>query len=94
MALVRKTNPRSEVSTSWGVCVNGEHMKVINNLLIILIALLIIAAGLAKVMLTPEKVLFLQSFGLINIVIIALVYFKFWEEFYFLIKKSDCMALS
>lgn len=46
-------------------------MRIINNLLIILISLLSIAAGLAKVMLAPQEVGFLQSFGLNNTAVIT-----------------------
>ena len=45
-------------------------MKIINNLLIIIIALLSITAGVAKVMLAPQELQFLQNFGLNHTLII------------------------
>jgi hypothetical protein len=45
-------------------------MKIVNNLLIIILALMSIAAGAAKIMLAPQEVQFLQSFGMNNPVII------------------------
>ena len=46
-------------------------MKIVNILIISVMALLSIAAGLAKVMQTEQEMAFLQSFGLNNAVIIA-----------------------
>ena len=46
-------------------------MKIVNILLIFVIALLSIAAGLAKVMQAEQEMEFLQSFGLSNVQIIA-----------------------
>ena len=44
-------------------------MKIINILIIVIIALLSIAAGLAKVMQAPQEMEFLQSVGLSKIII-------------------------
>lgn len=38
-------------------------MKILNVVLVVLVALLSVAAGAAKVMLAPQEVEFLQSFG-------------------------------
>ena len=46
-------------------------MKIVNILIIAVIALLSIAAGLAKVMQTEQEMEFLQSFGLNSVLIIA-----------------------
>jgi hypothetical protein len=46
-------------------------MKILNILIISVVALLSIAAGLAKVMQTEQEMQFLQSFGLGNVLIIA-----------------------
>ena len=46
-------------------------MKILNILIISVIALLSIAAGLAKVMQTEQEMEFLQSFGLNSVLIIA-----------------------
>lgn len=46
-------------------------MKIVNILIIAIVALLSIAAGLAKAMQTPQEMEFLQSFGLNNVVINA-----------------------
>ena len=46
-------------------------MKLVNILIITIIALLSIAAGLAKVMQTQQEMEFLQSFGLSSVLIIA-----------------------
>ncbi|NRA84409.1 MAG: hypothetical protein HRU22_11760 [Gammaproteobacteria bacterium] len=46
-------------------------MKILNYILIALIALLSIAAGAAKVMELPQEVQFLQSFGFSSLLIIT-----------------------
>ncbi|MGB7450495.1 MAG: hypothetical protein WBM36_00050 [Lysobacterales bacterium] len=46
-------------------------MKIVNILIIAVIALLSIAAGLAKVMQTEQELEFLQGFGLNSVLIIA-----------------------
>ncbi len=46
-------------------------MKIVNILIISVVALLSIAAGLAKVMQTEQEMEFLQSFGLNSVLIIA-----------------------
>lgn len=46
-------------------------MKILNNLIIGVLALLSVAAGLAKVMQTEQEMQFLQSFGLSSTLIIA-----------------------
>jgi len=46
-------------------------MKIVNGLIVALIALLSIAAGLAKVMQTPQEMEFLQGLGLSPIVIVV-----------------------
>ena len=46
-------------------------MKKVNILIIAIVALLSIAAGLAKVMQTPQEMEFLQGFGLSSAMIIA-----------------------
>ncbi|NNK52521.1 MAG: hypothetical protein HKO99_13075 [Xanthomonadales bacterium] len=46
-------------------------MKIIHILIIVALALLSIAAGLAKVMQAPQEMEFLQSFGLSKILIIV-----------------------
>ena len=46
-------------------------MKIVNILIIAIVALLSIAAGLAKVMQTPQEMEFLQSFGLSSALIVA-----------------------
>ena len=46
-------------------------MKIVNFLIIAIIALLSIAAGLAKVMQTPQELEFLQGFGLSSALIVA-----------------------
>ena len=46
-------------------------MKIVNILIIAIIALLSIAAGLAKVMQTPQEMEFLQGFGLSSAMIVA-----------------------
>ena len=46
-------------------------MKIINIILIALIALLSIAAGLAKAMQVPQEVEFLQSFGFTTTLVVA-----------------------
>ena len=46
-------------------------MKIVNILLVVLIALLSIAAGLAKVMQSPQEAEFLQGFGLSTTLIIV-----------------------
>lgn len=46
-------------------------MKIVNILIIAIIALLSIAAGLAKVMQTQQELEFLQGFGLSNALIVA-----------------------
>ena len=46
-------------------------MKILNFLIISIITLLSIAAGLAKVMQTEQEMVFLQSFGLSSVLIIA-----------------------
>ena len=46
-------------------------MKIVNILIIAIVALLSIAAGLAKVMQTQQEVEFLQSFGLGSALIVA-----------------------
>ena len=46
-------------------------MKIMNILMIAIVALLSIAAGLAKVMQAPQEVEFLQSFGLSSVLIVA-----------------------
>lgn len=46
-------------------------MKILNILIISVVALLSIAAGLAKVMQTEHEMQFLQSFGLSTVLIIA-----------------------
>ena len=45
------------------LCVNGGSVKIVNVLLIALVALLSIAAGVAKVLEAPQEVEFLQGFG-------------------------------
>jgi hypothetical protein len=45
-------------------------MKIVNILIIVIVALLSIAAGLAKVMQTPQEMEFLQGFGLSPIMIV------------------------
>ncbi len=44
-------------------------MKYLNNLIILIIALISVAAGIAKIMQIPQEVEFLQSFGLNEILI-------------------------
>jgi len=46
-------------------------MKILNMILVVLIVLLSIAAGFAKVLETPQEVEFLQSFGFTSTLIIA-----------------------
>ena len=46
-------------------------MKIVNILIIVIVALLSIAAGLAKVMQTQQEMEFLQSFGLSSALIVA-----------------------
>lgn len=46
-------------------------MKIVNALIIAIIALLSIAAGLAKVMQSPQEMEFLQSFGLSSFLIVV-----------------------
>ena len=46
-------------------------MKIVNILIITIVALLSIAAGLAKVMQTQQEMEFLQSFGLSSVLIVA-----------------------
>jgi len=46
-------------------------VKIMNILMIAIVALLSIAAGLAKVMQAPQEVEFLQSFGLSSVLIVA-----------------------
>lgn len=46
-------------------------MKIVNILIIAIVVLLSIAAGLAKVMQTPQEMEFLQGLGLSAVVIIA-----------------------
>jgi len=46
-------------------------LKIVNILIIAIVALLSIAAGLAKVMQTPQEMEFLQSFGLSSALIVA-----------------------
>ena len=46
-------------------------MKIVNILIIAIVALLSIAAGLAKVMQTPQEMEFLQGFGMSSALIVA-----------------------
>jgi len=46
-------------------------VKIVNILIVVIVALLSIAAGLAKVMQTPQEMEFLQGFGLSNVMIMA-----------------------
>lgn len=46
-------------------------MKILNIVLVVLIAILSIAAGIAKVMQSPQEVEFLQSFGFTSMLILA-----------------------
>ena len=46
-------------------------MKIVNILIIVIVALLSIAAGLAKVLQTQQEMEFLQSFGLSSALIVA-----------------------
>jgi hypothetical protein len=45
------------------LCVNGGSVKIVNVLLIALVALLSIAAGVAKVLEVPQELEFLKGFG-------------------------------
>ena len=46
------------------LCVNGGSVKIVNVLLIALVALLSIAAGVAKVLEAPQEVEFLKGLAL------------------------------
>lgn len=46
-------------------------MKIVNIVIIAIVALLSIAAGLAKVMQTPQEMEFLQGFGMSSAMIVA-----------------------
>ena len=46
-------------------------MKVVNILIVAIVALLSIAAGLAKAMQTPQEMEFLQGFGLSSVLIVV-----------------------
>jgi len=63
-------------------------MKIIYKLLIVIIALLSIAAGFAKVMLTPQEVHFLESFGFNNIVIVGFGAFQIFSGLLLVVSKS------
>ena len=63
-------------------------MKIIYKLLIVIIALLSIAAGVAKVMLTPQEVHFLESFGFNNIVIVGFGAFQIFSGLLLVVSKS------
>jgi len=63
-------------------------MKIINKLLIVIIALLSIAAGFAKVMLTSQEVHFLESFGFNNIIIVGFGAFQIFAGLLLIVSKS------